>query len=209
MNNEQLAILAKSGNSQAILELWERVKLLLYRMANRFYRQYGTNFCAIRGVTMDDLEQECFFAMLDAVRAFKANREFKFTTYLTRASENRFKAITGIKRTDPLNMSDSLNAPISSDETDIEAGDFIPDLNAAAELEQTDERYTAQVLTQAICRILSPIQIAVVRCRFYQQFTRPQTAQRLGLTAGDVIKEEHKALRALRQDIEVQKVMYQ
>lgn len=154
MNNEQLAIFANDGNSQAILELWERVKLLLYKMANRFYRRYGTNFCAMRGVTMDDLEQECFLAMLDAVRGFTPERGYKFTAYLTRASENRFRAVLGINKSDPLNICSSLNAPVSSDDADMEAVELIPDPGANGKFEEVDERYTARVLGLAVCRVL-------------------------------------------------------
>ena len=155
---------------------------------------------------MEDLEQECFLAMLDAVRAFSPERGYKFTTYLTRASENRFRAILGMKRNDPLNVSDSLNAPVSSDEADMEAGELIADPGAAGELEKVDDRYTARVLGLAVCRVLSPVQLEVVRCRFYRQYTRPQTARALGITPGAVLKEERRAVMALARDMEVQRL---
>ena len=73
MSNEELAVLAQQGNREAIEGLWEQVKRLLYQLARRFYRRYGVECCAQRGVTMADLEQECFLVLLDAVKAYKEN----------------------------------------------------------------------------------------------------------------------------------------
>ena len=206
MDNERLAALVKEGDAQAVLELWERVKLLLYKMAGRFYRRYGADFFARRGAAMEDLEQECFLAMLDAVRAFAPERGYRFTTYLTRASENRFRVALGMKKNDPLKVCDSLNAPVSSDDADAEAGELIPDPEAEGELDKVDDRYAARVLGRAVCRVLSPVQIEVVRCRFYRQYTRPQTARALGIAPGAVLREERGAVRALARDIEVQRL---
>lgn len=206
MNTEQLAVLVKEGNGQAALELWERVKLLLYKMANRFFRRYGTDFFAQRGVTIADLEQECFLAMLDAVRGFSPERGYKFTTYLTKASENRFRAVLGMKKNDPLNVCDSLNAPVSSDDADIEAGELIADPGAEGELEEVDDRYTARVLERAVGRVLSSVQVEVVRCRFYRQYTRPQTARAMGIAPVAVLKEERGAVRALAEDADVRRL---
>lgn len=72
MSNEELAVLAQQDNREAIEGLWEQVKRLLYQLARRFYRRYGLECCAQHGVTMADLEQECFLALLDAVRGFKS-----------------------------------------------------------------------------------------------------------------------------------------
>lgn len=71
MSNEELTVLAQQGDREAIVDLWEQVKRLLYQLSRRFYRRYGIECCAQRGVTMADLEQECFLALLDAVRGFK------------------------------------------------------------------------------------------------------------------------------------------
>ena len=71
MSNEELAVLSQQGNREAIAGLWEQAKRLLYQLARRFYGRYGADCCAQRGVTMADLEQECFLALLDAIKGFK------------------------------------------------------------------------------------------------------------------------------------------
>lgn len=93
MDTEQLAVLVKEGKGQGVPELWERVKLLLYKMANRFYRRYGADFFARRGVTISDLEQECFLAMLEAVRAFAPERGYKS---LLPISQGPLKTVLGL-----------------------------------------------------------------------------------------------------------------
>lgn len=186
------------------MDNWEQVERLLYQLARRFYRRYGAERCARHGVTLEDLKQECYFAFLDAVRAYKPEKGYQLTTYLTRASEGRFRACMGLlRKTDPLDMADSLNEPLPEGG---EAGDVIPDEQAAGELEAVDTHaameYYRQVLDAAM-EALPSMQAAILRRRFYGGQTRPQIAKALRCTTGDVCREEQKALRALRGNIRI------
>ena len=210
MNNEDLAVLGQQGNKEAIAALWEQVKRLLYQLARRFYRRYGVECCAQRGVTMADLEQECFLAFLDAVRGFKPTGGWQFTTYLTRASEGRFKAVMGLRKCNPLDIADSMNAPALDDgEGLVEAGDLIPDPQAAGELEAIDttaviEYYHTEL--EAGLAALPILQEAAIRGRFYKAQQYQQIAAEIGGSASDVRRKVSKGLQALRADERIQRL---
>ena len=74
MEKEQLALQAQQGNRAALSQLWEAVRPLLASMVWKFYERQGLERCAIHGVTVDDLSQESFIALVDAVRAYKPER---------------------------------------------------------------------------------------------------------------------------------------
>lgn len=208
MCNEQLAAQAQHGDQAALYTLWEQVERLVYSRLRGHYYSYGPNQCAARGVTLDDLYQEGWFAFLAAVRAYKPG-DWQFTTYLTYACKNRFRAAMGTDKPHPLDMADSLDRPITGEDETGTMGDFLPNEQAAADMERVHERQAGAAIAHALqsgLNALSPLQIQVIHCRFYARLTRPQTARRLGVTASQVQREESRALAALRRDREVRRV---
>lgn len=201
MTNEELAKAAQQGNQGALPQLWEATRALLFAFAWKFYTRQGKDRCAQRGVTLEDLQQEAFFALCDAVGAFDEGKGYLFTTYLSRATENRFRACMGIRgKRDPLNAADRLERPLPGEE-ERRQGDTIPDEQAQAALEAVDEAAQQEqlqaVLGEALEALPAP-QGDVLRLRFLGQRTRQQTADALGLTPADVRREEQKALVQLR-----------
>lgn len=191
-------------------ELWEAGKLpelrkaverLLYQFARKYYLRHGKEACARHGVTLEDLQQECYFAFLDAVRAYKPDKGYKFTSYLSRHAENRFRACMGIfTKLDALNYADSLNVPAAED-SETESGDLIPDEKAEAVLVAVDDgaehEYLREHLEAALAG-LTPVQAAVIRGKYYRRQTNPQIAEMLHITPQDVRRELGKGLRELR-----------
>lgn len=202
MTNEQLALNVQNGNRAALAELWGAVRPLLLSMAWKFYQKQGKERCSTHGVTLEDLQQETFFALYDAVQAYKPEKGYLLTTYLFRATENRFKACMGIQgKLDALNHADRLERPIPGDEEGREQGDVIPDEKAEAALFAVDDRQEQEhfhnVLEQALGE-LSVVQGAVLRHRFTRKHTRKETAEALHITAEAVRREEARALQLLR-----------
>lgn len=202
MTNEQLALNIQNGNRAALAELWGAVRPLLLSMAWKFYTRQGKERCSTHGVTLEDLQQETFFALYDAVQAYKPEKGYLLTTYLSRATENRFKACMGIQgKLDALNHADRLERPIPGDEEGREQGDVIPDEKAEAALFAVDDRQEQEhfhnVLEQALGE-LSVVQGAVLRHRFTRKHTRKETAEALHITAEAVRREEARALQLLR-----------
>ena len=88
MINEQLALNVQNGNRAALTELWGAVRPLLFSLAWKFYIRQGKERCSSHGVTLEDLQQEAFFALYDAVQAYKPEKGYQLTTYLHYATEN-------------------------------------------------------------------------------------------------------------------------
>lgn len=202
MTNEQLAWNVQNGNRAALTDLWGAVRPLLFSLAWKFYTRQGKERCAQRGVALEDLQQEAFFALYDAVQAYKPKKGYQLTTYLSRATENRFRACMGIQgKADALNHADRLERPIPGDEEQREQGDSIPDEKAEAALlavdDQEEQAHFHNVLEQALGE-LSVVQSAVLRHRFTYRHTRRQTAEALHITAEAVRREEARALQLLR-----------
>lgn len=135
---------------------------------------------------------------------------WQFTTYLTRASESRFKAVMGLRKCNPLDIADSLSAPALDDgERTVEVGDLIPDPKAAGELEAIDttaEREYYHTELEADLVALEPMQEAVLRGRYYLGQTLRETAEGLGVTLSDVRREESHGLQALRANKHIQRL---
>lgn len=202
MTNEEMAKAAQAGSRTALTELWGAVRPLLFSLAWKFYTRQGKERCSTHGVTLEDLQQEVFFALYDAVQAYKPEKGYLLTTYLSRATENRFKACMGIQgKLDALNHADRLERPIPGDEEGREQGDVIPDEKAEAALFAVDDRQEQEhfhnVLEQALGE-LSVVQGAVLRHRFTRKHTRKETAEALHITAEAVRREEARALQLLR-----------
>ena len=64
MTNEELAVPMRAGERGRITELWARVRRFALWRARR-WAAFG------RGVTVDDLEQEAFIALLDALERWR------------------------------------------------------------------------------------------------------------------------------------------
>ena len=202
MTNEQLALNVQNGNRAALAELWGAVRPLLLSMAWKFYTRQGKERCSSHGITLEDLQQETFFALFNAVQAYKPEKGYQLTTYLNYATENRFKACMGIQgKLDALNHADRLERPIPGDEEGREQGDVIPDEKAEAALFAVDDRQEQEhfhnVLEQALGE-LSVVQGAVLRHRFTRKHTRKETAEALHIIAEAVRREEARALQLLR-----------
>lgn len=63
MTNEELAVRIKDGDTACTEKLWKNLYRLLYKIAAGIYTQKRER-CAAAGVTLEDLLQECFFAMM-------------------------------------------------------------------------------------------------------------------------------------------------
>ena len=202
MTNEQLANQAQTGSRAALAELWGAVRPLLFSLAWKFYSRQGKERCSSHGVTLEDLQQEAFFALCDAVGAFDEGKGYQFTTYLSRATENRFRACMGIRgKRDPLNAADRLERPVPWGEEGLEEGVLLPDPAAQEALEAVDDAAQQEqlqaVLGEALEALPAP-QGDVLRLRFACRKTRPETAQALGISPQEVRKVEQRALQLLR-----------
>ena len=78
MCNEELAMLIQRGHTEYYTELWENTRRLIRKLIYQYIRgRKLPNY-----VDIEDTLQCGYFALCGAVRAYKADKEYKFTTYL-------------------------------------------------------------------------------------------------------------------------------
>lgn len=68
-SNEELAVLIQGGDRDKLLELWDGVRAFAAKTARRWVAAAGDR----SGVTLDDLMQESFLALLDALEGWRAD----------------------------------------------------------------------------------------------------------------------------------------
>lgn len=203
MTNEELAIRAKTGDKDCETKLILQLEKWFYKVSGSFFRRYSER-CEYSGVTVDDLFQSCYFAMLEAVKAYNPESGYKFITYLGYHIKNAFNGLAGLRteaqRNNPLNNYTSLDDEISGTD-DVTLSDIIPDENAERDFEQAERRVYNQGLSISLDRALSLLPEAcetLVRERYYSGKTLSQIADECGVTLQAIRQREQKAFHLLR-----------
>lgn len=215
--NAALAALAAAGNTFALGQLWEINKGLLHRL---FWQWYSKNKAVAdsAGLTIEDFDQEAFFAVQAAAQAFDPEKG-TFATLLGYYVQNRIsKVVCGehgrLMTTEdgrevrisanPLNGSTSLDTPL--DDTDggsATLGDLQED-PAAAQAFQTaeDELYTEELhaaLEEALNKLTAK-QADVVRRHYFGGKCLSEIAREDNTTRSAPYNHEQAAFLALRRN---------
>ena len=200
MTNEQLAEAIQTGDRSKILPLWEQVRRYAHDRAYKWFR--ATN--GRGGQTVQDLEQEAFLALLEALEGW-SEEAGPFLPWYSLRLKAAFTAATAQRtqrdKRDPLQDCLSLDAPL----TDREGNPFtlenaLPDQRAEDDLNTVEER-DKQAAIRRVLDSLQAEQRQVILLRYYHDLTRDQTAKRLHLTKARAATIEAKALRLLRHPV--------
>lgn len=161
MTNEQLARLIQEGRKEYIYPLWLNLRPLILKLSNRYYTFYSAAF-AKAGTTIEDIEQEAFFALLMAVKAYRAEKGYKLTTYLTYHLKTTFNCLAGHKAKSLLNEAISIETPIRYDEgKPLTVADTIEDKTAIEDIENTERAiYNKQLRidVETAFNLLTPVE---------------------------------------------------
>ena len=215
--NSMLAQLARSGNSAALAQLWEINRPVIRTM---FWRWYSRNqsIAEAAGFTMEDLEQEGYFAVKEAAEYHNPEKG-AFLTALQYFVQHRIQNATLHGRgryvvteegrrvripAEPLNRAQSLDEVLPGDgEERRTRGDFTPDPNAEKELEAVDHRAYLQAVRHAMGSALTLLpenQQLIIWQRFYEKLTYKQAAEASGITPDQARRLEERALIYLRKN---------
>ena len=138
MSNEEVAVLAQSGNEKSVLLLWERVKYFAKKQAGRWIAAWEGR----GGVTLDDLQQVSFLALLDALDGWEPD-SWTFIGWYALRLKAAFTVAYGQRtqrdRLDPLQTATSLETPLDGDDDDLTLGDTIEDPEAVKAMETVEE----------------------------------------------------------------------
>lgn len=213
--NAALAALAAAGNTFALGQLWEVNKGFLHRL---FWQWYSKNKAIAdnAGLTLEDFDQEAFFAVQAAAIAYTQEKG-AFTTLLYYYVQSQInKAVFGEHRrnittedgrrvavsANPLNDCTSLDAPLDGEDKGSRTkGETIED-PAATQAFQTaeDDLYTEELhnaLEDAMTKILTDQEAHVLRRRYYDSQTLRAIGEELGVHCERIRQIERKACRKL------------
>ena len=218
--NNMLAQLARQGNSAALTQLWEINRPVIRTM---FWRWYSRNqgVAESAGVTLEDLDQESYFAVKEAAEYHNPEKG-AFLTALQYFVQHRIRkailqgrgryVVTEDGRRDshsaePLDSAQSLDEPVPWDDAgEVTRADVTPDPAAAQAFEDAERNSYRQELRAVLDKALSLLpdrQRNVIAWRFYEGLTLQQAAALDGVTKERIRAIEDAALRALRQNQEL------
>ena len=220
--NAALAALAAAGNSFALGQLWEINKGFLHRL---FWQWYSKNKAAAdnAGLTLEDFDQEAFFAVQAAAIAYTPEKGV-FTTLLYYYVQSQInKAVCGEHRrnittkdgrrvavsANPLNECSSLDVRLDeTDEGSSTKGETIED-PAATQAFQTaeDDLYTEELhnaLEEALSQLAAK-QADVVRRHYFEGKAISEIAREDGTTRNAAQNREQAAFAALRRNLKLQR----
>ena len=200
MTNEELARRIQQGERDLLLQLWEQVRRYAHDRAYKWFRAANGR----GGQTVQDLEQEAFLALLEALEGWSEEAgpflpwySLRLKAALTAATAQR----TQRDRFDPLESALSLDMPLLDGEDDLfTLADVVADPRAEQDMEAVAER-DLQAGVRRVVDSLPAEQRRVILLRYYHDMTREQTAQRLHLTRTRAAAIEAKALRLLRHPV--------
>lgn len=220
--NAALAALAAAGNSFALGQLWEINKGFLHHL---FWQWYSKNKAAAdnAGLTLEDFDQEAFFAVQAAAKAYIPEKG-AFTTLLYYYVQSQInKAVCGEHRrnittedgrvvavsANPLNECSSLDIRLDeTDEGSSTKGETIED-PAATQAFQTaeDDLYTEELhnaLEEALSHLAAK-QADVVRRHYFEGKAISEIAREDGTTLNAARNREQAAFIALRRNLKLQR----
>lgn len=207
MTNEQLAEFIQQGGADDLKpDLYERVRKLLYSMANKSYSRYKDSFSAC-GVELSDLYSECYIVFLKALEYYKPAEGFKFATYLGLNFKCAVNNLIGINNADginkkPLDNCISFEESVSADDETLTVGDTIRDETAVESfenvLDRIEDEHTRQVLEKAISR-LSEKEGKVIKLHFFENKMLKEIAKQWSVSSSCIGDIKRKALKKLSE----------
>lgn len=199
LTNEEMALLIQKGHTEYYTELWTNTEKLTGLLVNKFYNQYSDR-CTKAGITVEDLKQCGFFALINAVNAYTPEKEFSFTTYINFHALRNFKAAIGLisKKQDVFYISQSLDMPIGDeDKTTLAENISDPVDNYKATEDKIFNEQLAATLEKCIFT-LNLNEQNVINGRYFNGLTLENIGAINNISVEQVRSIENKALRKLR-----------
>lgn len=202
MTNEELATAIQQGQTELIPQLWERVHRIYYLKCNEMYARYEDLFIA-HGITIRDLEQECYTAFLESIRGYTAESGLKFSSYIKYPLLKVQDKLLFKRRTpNPLDGAVSLNTPLHDDGHD--PGELIEQItdNGRSPEQYASVQSMLDIVNAAVER-LNDNERFVIKAYFYDEKTLAETAEQLNVSRQRAAQIKDTALNKLRQDKQI------
>lgn len=186
MTTDEIAAAVKAGRAD-IVDLWAAVQQFAAQRSSKWLK-LGRG-----GVTFDDLQQEAFIAMLQALEGWDPDAG-AFLTWYGIWIKKAFTVVCSLRsakgQRSPLEMAVSLDAPVSENPDGETLVDFLPDTAPSVEelVEAADQRQRRHLaLMRALDTLSERQRAAVVEYYIFRQKTK-RTLRHLGLNR---LREKH------------------
>ncbi len=195
--NEELAMMIQDGDKARIPELWERVRGIYMQKA---FRYYGTHkpLCDRCGVTVEDIQQQAFFAFLRSIEQYEPECELAFTSYINYPFQTEMQNLTRTRHSgqlqDCLNRCSSLDTPIETDEGTADTiGDFVPDPAALDFVELIDAQSVGTMIRNEVQQ-LPEREREIICAYFFDGQTLGHIADRFGVSINAISQHKKRGL---------------
>ena len=219
MTNEQLAeLIGQGGNDELLPLLWDKMKALYQMWAKKYYNAHKER-CNLCGVTADDLSQEGYLSMLEAVKAYISRTEehtdTAFTSYCLYPFKTHAAALIGVRtnrtRNEPLNrFRGDIDSPLDGIDGDSSEtiGTTTPDPEAEQPFRNIEQADYCRAVREAVVNTLQEgtKDLEVIECRYYSGKTLASIAANMGVSQERIRQIECAALKKLRKCVELQKL---
>lgn len=204
MSNEELAVKIQAGSDELMGELWEQVVAFVEWKARRVMTALDLrgNPC---GVTLEDLTQSGYFALVKAVETYEPATG-SFISWLAFHLKTTLAEVTGYRtkmgQNEPLNNSFSLDKPVDDESDGTTFGELVPDPTASDFVLNIEESLWRKQLHEAMEAALAGLpekSEEILRLRYYQGLTLEDIGETRGTTRERIRQIETKALRQLRK----------
>lgn len=201
MTNERLAeLIQEGGNDELLSQLWENTYRLIYKKCGQIWRSYSERLTQY-GYSLDDLRQESYNALIFAVKGYKSEKGYKFTSYLNYALKSVIRVLLS-GGSDVLNQAGtmSLAQPLGEgkDGELLLVGDTVPYERAAAVYEDIERLDEYNILYEAIDS-LSDVERRVIIEYYFKGYSFKQIGRLHGFSKMRAKAAHDRALWLLRR----------
>jgi RNA polymerase sporulation-specific sigma factor len=193
LDDDELAVLAQTGDSQAQQILIER-----YR---RFARAKGRGYFLVGGDS-DDIEQEALIGLYKAIRDYQVDRQASFRAFaelcITRQIITAIKTATRQKH-QPLNQYVSISGVRGGDDPgERSVEDLLDDHNIADPADQVVSGERMDSMRQAMGEMLSGLEVDVLKL-----YVSGKSYQEIGDALGRHVKSIDNALQRIKRKVDL------
>jgi RNA polymerase sigma factor (sigma-70 family) len=188
-------------------EAYSQYRAFLILLAREYFNHHRAR-CIELGVTVEDLEQQSFFALRDAIAAFDPERGYSFLSWLRYPSKNRFNELVKLRtpsqKRDTTLQTTSLDEPLPDTDGRLTIADTVADPAAEEAFEAADDRiYTAQLreLLEKAISTMPGTQRTVMELHFLHGLSRSEAADACGIALGTADIHIKNGLERLRQSV--------
>ena len=203
--NEELAILAKQGDKDAEVQLWNQIKSLVWIKARHLLPEDGST----ARYDIDDLMQEAYFGVREAIKAYDPGSGFLFTTYLTFPLKSAFRRVQGIgsTRRDAVLHAISMDTPLGDDDYSLSDTLTAPAAEESFEgmLDRAEAEETAEIVRRCVDR-LDALHADVIRRHYFAGQALQQIADQRGCSRENINQVLQHAVLRLRKYKEIRRL---